>query len=58
MDELVITPQKIMDLAKEGWDAIIKIYKESTPEQRMAILKILGALGGFGALLAYLKDLK
>ena len=38
MDELVITPQKIMDLAKEGWDAIIKIYKESTPEQRMAIL--------------------
>lgn len=44
-------------MAKQGWNAIIELYKQSTPEQREKILKILGGLAGFGALLKYLKSL-
>lgn len=44
-------------MAKQGWNAIIELYKQSTPEQREKILKILGSLAGFGALLKYLKSL-
>lgn len=57
MSNAVITPTKILDMAKNGWDAIIEMYKQSTPEQREKILKILGGLAGFGALLKYLKSL-
>ena len=52
-----ITPARILDMAKEGWDAIVEMYKQSTPEQRDKILKILGGLVGFSALLKYLKGL-
>lgn len=52
-----ITPTRILELAKDGWDAIVEMYKQSTPEQRDKILKILGGLGAFGALQKYLKSL-
>lgn len=52
-----ITPSRILDMAKDGWDAIVELYKQSTPEQREKILKILGSLVGFSALLKYLKGL-
>lgn len=58
MEQFHVTPFKIMEMAKEGWDAIIELYKESSPELRSQILKILGGLAGFGALLKYLNDLK
>lgn len=45
-------------MAEQGWNAIIELYKQSTPEQREKILKILGGLAGFGALLKYLKSLQ
>ena len=53
----VITPVKILEMAKNGWDAIVEMYKQSTPEERKKILKILGGLAGFSALLKYLKNL-
>ena len=56
-NNVAITPTKILELAKNGWDAIVEMYKQSTPEQREKILRILGALGGFTALLKYLKKL-
>lgn len=52
-----ITSTSILEMAKQGWNAIIEPYKQSTPEQREKILKILGGLAGFGALLKYLKSL-
>lgn len=52
-----ITSTSIFEMAKQGWNAIIELYKQSTPEQREKILKILGGLAGFGALLKYLKSL-
>lgn len=52
-----ITSTSILEMAKQGWNAIIELYKQSTPEQREKILKILGSLAGFGALLKYLKSL-
>lgn len=52
-----ITSTSIIEMAKQGWNAIIELYKQSTPEQREKILKILGSLVGFGALLKYLKSL-
>lgn len=54
---VAITPTKILEMAKNGWDAIVEMYKQSTPEQREKILKILGGLAGFGALLKFLKGL-
>lgn len=56
-DNVAITPTKILEMAKNGWDAIVEMYKQSTPEQKEKILKILGGLGAFGALLKYLKKL-
>lgn len=53
-----ITSTSILEMAKQGWNAIIELYKQSTPEQREKILKILGGLAGFGALLKYLKSLQ
>lgn len=58
MDQIRVTPFKILEMAKEGWDAIVELYKESSPELRSQILKILGGLAGFSALLKYLNDLK
>lgn len=52
-----ITSTSILEMAKQGWNAIIELYKQSTPEQREKILKILGGLAGFGALLKYLTGL-
>lgn len=57
MNNVAITPTKVLEMAKNGWDAIVEMYKQSTPEQREKILKILGELAGFGALLKYLKSL-
>lgn len=57
MNNVAITPTKVLEMAKNGWDAIVEMYKQSTPEQREKILKILGRLAGFGALLKYLKSL-
>lgn len=54
---VAITPAKILEMAKNGWDAIVEMYKQSTPEQREKILKILAGLIGFGGLLEYLKKL-
>ena len=56
-DNVAITPTKILEMAKNGWDAIVEMYKQSTPEQREKILKILGGLGGFAALLEFLRKL-
>lgn len=56
-NNVAITPTNILELAKNGWDAIVEMYKQSTPEQREKILKILGSLAGFGALLKYLQKL-
>lgn len=53
-----ITSTSILEMAKQGWNAIIELYKQSTPGQREKILKILGGLAGFGALLKYLATLK
>ena len=44
-----ITPTRILELAEDGWDAIVELYTRSSPEQRDRILKILGGLGAFGA---------
>lgn len=54
---VAITPANILEMAKNGWDAIVELYKQSTPEQREKILKILGGVIGFSALLKYLKSL-
>lgn len=40
MNNNVIIATCIMELAKNGWDAIVGMYKQSTPEKRKAILKI------------------
>ena len=47
----------VLDVAKKGWDAVVDMYKNSNPEERKMILKILAGLGGFGALLKYLRGL-
>lgn len=52
-----ITAPNLMELAKNGWNAIIELYKNSSKEEREKILKILGGLGGFAALLKFLKAL-
>lgn len=52
-----ITAPNLMELAKNGWNAIIELYKNSSKEEREKILKILGDLGGFAALLKFLKAL-
>lgn len=52
-----ITPVRILELAKSGWDAIIELYKHSDKETKEKILKILASLVGFGGLLRYLKKL-
>lgn len=52
-----ITAPRLMELAKNGWSAIIDLYKNSSKEERDKILKILGGLGGFAALLKFLKAL-
>lgn len=57
MSNNIITPDKILEMAKKGWDAIVEMYKKSNPEQRKMILKILGGLAGFSTLLKYLKGL-
>lgn len=57
MNNNVVTAEKILDLAKNGWDSIVEMYKHSDKEQRDKILKILAGLVGFGALLKYLKSL-
>lgn len=56
-NNVAITPAKVLEMAKNGWDAIVEMYKQSSPEQRDKILKILGGLAGFGTLLKYLKSL-
>lgn len=55
--QTTITTASILEMVKQGWNAIIELYKQSTPEQREKILKILASLGGFAALLKYLKSL-
>lgn len=57
MNNNVISSEKIIEMAKNGWGAIVEIYKNSTPEQREKIIKALSGLVGFGALLRYLKKL-
>ena len=57
MNSNAITTTKVLEMAKNGWDAIVEMYKQSTPEQREKILKILGGIAGFGTLLKYLKNL-
>lgn len=52
-----ITAPNLMELAKNGWDKVIELYKNSSTEERNKILKILGSLGGFGLLLKFLKNL-
>ncbi len=52
-----ITPVKMLEMAKNGWDAIIEMYKHSDKEQRDKIIKALSSLVGFGALLKFLKNL-
>ena len=54
--QTTITTASILEMVKQGWNAIIELYKQSTPEQREKILKILASLGGFAALLKYLKS--
>lgn len=39
-NNVAITPTKILEMAKNGWNAIVEMYKQSTPEQREKILKI------------------
>lgn len=57
MNNNVISPEKIIEIAKDGWEAIVEMYKNSTPEQREKIIKALSGLVGFGVLLRYLKSL-
>lgn len=57
MNNNLITPEKIIEVAKKGWEAVVEMYKNSTPEQREIIIKSLTGLAGFGALLRYLKGL-
>ena len=57
MAETTLTKEYIIETAKKGWDIIVTIYKDSQPEERKMILKILGGIIGFGTLLEYLKKL-
>ncbi len=57
MAAIEISPKNIFEMAKKGWDTIITLYKESSPEERKMILKIIGGIAGLGALLEYLKKL-
>ena len=57
MNNGIITSEKILEMAKNGWEVIIEMYKNSTPEQREKIIKAIAGLVGFGALLQYLKSL-
>ncbi|MDM8242814.1 hypothetical protein QUW47_13215 [Phocaeicola barnesiae] len=57
MNNGIITSEKILEMAKNGWEAIIEMYKNSTPEQREKIIKAIAGLVGFGALMQYLKSL-
>lgn len=57
MNNNVISSEKIIEIAKNGWGAIVEMYKNSTPEQSEKIIKALSGLVGFGALLRYLKSL-
>jgi len=57
MAHVEINKENILEMAKNGWDAIISLYKNSTPEERKLILKILGGILGLSALLEYLKKL-
>lgn len=52
-----ITPVKMLELAKSGWDAIIELYKNSDAETRKLILKALAMLAGFKVLVEHLKRL-
>lgn len=56
MAETTLTKEYIIETARKGLD-IITLYKESQPEERKMILKILGGIVSFGALLEYLKKL-
>ena len=55
MNNGIITSEKILEMAKNGWEAIIEMYKNSTPEHREKIIKAIAGLVGFGALMQYLK---
>ena len=57
MTEIELTTDSIIETAKKGWDIIVSLYKESQPEERKMILKVLGGIVGFAALLDYLKKL-
>lgn len=53
-----ITPVKIQELAKAGdRNTLINMYKDSDPRTRELMITILAALGGFVALLKFLKEL-
>lgn len=57
MNNEIITSDKILEMAKNGWDAISEMYRNSTPEQREKIIKTLASLAAFGGLLLFLKSL-
>lgn len=57
MNSMITTPSAIIELAKKSWDAVIDLYKNSTPEVKEKIIKILAATGGFAMLLNFLKKL-
>ena len=44
MNNNVISSEKIIEIAKNGWGAIVEMYKNSTPEQREKIIKALSGL--------------
>lgn len=57
MNPVITSSASIVELAKKSWDAIVDLYKNSTPETKEKIIKVLAATGGFALLLKFLKKL-
>lgn len=38
MNNNIITPDRILEMAKNGWESIVEMHKSSNPEQRKTIL--------------------
>lgn len=47
----------IIRMAQNSKDALIELYKNSSPEERKTILKIIGGVAGLVAFYTYLKNL-
>ncbi len=49
--------KNIIRMAQDSKDALIELYKNSSPEERNMILKIIGGVVGLATFFSYLKSL-